>query len=344
MTTPAAVLRRAGRLAALVLAALAAADLLSVPLALLQGADPTDWASLLAPPVGRDDLLLTGLILAVLALEGLSQGWARSALRRLLTSDDASVRTDLFYFVANATGLAAMLGTVATLGLGLWLNRLLAAGLGLPLAVDLPPWAAFAVLFLWQSLAVYWCHRLVHTRLFWPVHAVHHAITEFTVVAGQRHHPVDAFPGYLILGFVPALLGFPPDAVLAVVLAVSALDVYQHSALPSLPWVERHVCFGPRGHALHHSADPRWFDRNFGGDLVVWDKLFGTFAADVDAPVALGTDDPHGVFQSGRPLRDIVAVQRLWLAGASAILRERLGHLRLRQPRPFHAPAAEGTG
>jgi len=70
--------------------------------------------------------------------------------------------------------------------------------------------------------------------------------------------------------------------------------------------------FGPRGHGIHHGADPSCFDTNY-GDLVIWDRLFGTYKADAPEPLVYGCADPDGIYQSGNPMRDIIAIEKAWL-------------------------------
>src|SRR3954451_23678183 len=128
----------------------------------------------------------------------------------------------------------------------------------------------------------YWTHRLLHTRLFWPLHVFHHAAERFTVATTYRVHPLDLATGFLSKLIIPLLLGLRPDLVLAGAVVFKVQALYAHSNLPEQPWLGRWLSFGPRGHGLHHSLDPRHRDRNF-GSFVLWDRLFGTYLA-VDGP------------------------------------------------------------
>jgi hypothetical protein len=91
-----------------------------------------------------------------------------------------------------------------------------------------------------------------------------------------------------------------------------AASLWAHSDLPTNTFVERWIAFGPRGHGIHHCADPSCFNTNY-GDLVIWDRLFGTYKADVAEPLVYGCVDPDGIYQSGNPLRDLIAVEKAWL-------------------------------
>jgi sterol desaturase/sphingolipid hydroxylase (fatty acid hydroxylase superfamily) len=145
--------------------------------------------------------------------------------------------------------------------------------------VDLPDGAAwtYVLLFLADDLAYYWFHRAHHeVRFFWASHVVHHSSEHYNLSTALRQTwtPMTALPFWLPL----ALLGFEPWQVL---LAQSWSLLYQFwlhtervSRLPR--WVER-VFNTPSHHRVHHGSNPQYLDRNHGGILIVWDRLFGTY-------------------------------------------------------------------
>ncbi|HVI18840.1 MAG TPA: sterol desaturase family protein, partial [Gaiellales bacterium] len=169
-----------------------------------------------------------------------------------------------------------------------------------------------------------WTHRLLHTRLFWPLHVFHHAAERFTVATTYRVHPLDLATGFLSKLIIPLLLGFRPDLVLAGAVVFKVQALYAHSNLPEQPWLGRWLSFGPRGHGLHHSLDPRHRDRNF-GSFVLWDRLFGTYLA-VDGPQpAIGIDDgrERDLCLGQHPLRVMVVLQVDWACGLLRAARSR---------------------
>ncbi len=146
------------------------------------------------------------------------------------------------------------------------------------------PVLRWLVVFIAVDLAFYWGHRAMHrTNLWWAVHAVHHDSTDFNLLVAIR---IGWFSVYLSWVFyLPlALVGVSFEATL-VARAVSALYQFpQHTRwIPKLGWLEW-IVVTPSHHRVHHGHDAAYLDRNFGGMLILWDRLFGTFAEERTAP------------------------------------------------------------
>jgi hypothetical protein len=131
----------------------------------------------------------------------------------------------------------------------------------------------------------YWFHRFSHeVNAGWAAHVVHHQSEEYNLAVALRQgafQPAVSWVFYLPL----AVLGFPP----AMFLAVSSFDtLYQfwiHTRLVGRLGPLEWVLNTPSHHRVHHGRNPRYIDRNHGGTLIVWDRLFGTFAREEDEPV-----------------------------------------------------------
>jgi sterol desaturase/sphingolipid hydroxylase (fatty acid hydroxylase superfamily) len=153
--------------------------------------------------------------------------------------------------------------------------------------LEIPMNAAWAwvACFVGHDFLYYWFHRFSHeVNAGWAAHVVHHQSEEYNLAVALRQgafQPAVSWVFYLPL----ALLGFPP----AMFLTVSAFDtLYQFwihtrliGRLGPLEWVLN----TPSHHRVHHARNPRYIDRNHGGTLIVWDRLFGTFAQERDEPV-----------------------------------------------------------
>jgi alkylglycerol monooxygenase len=139
---------------------------------------------------------------------------------------------------------------------------------------------------------------------------MYHAADDFNIVTSLRHHPATSI-FYWIIVVAPALL-FSTEAMLVGMIIVNGHSTYVHADLPTSRVFERWFFFGPNGHGIHHGTVPSCFDKNF-GDLVIWDRLFGTYKTDAPQSLVYGCADPEGIYQSGHPLRDMVAVQMSWL-------------------------------
>jgi sterol desaturase/sphingolipid hydroxylase (fatty acid hydroxylase superfamily) len=142
----------------------------------------------------------------------------------------------------------------------------------------------------------YWQHRALHRvpGLF-RFHALHHSGGRLNMVRAVRFHMTDfataSFVAYLPL----VLLGAPEPIVTLMAVAVSALGALQHcnTRMRTPWWLDRLVCT-PAVHRHHHSIVLEELDRNFGNSVMIFDLLFGTFAAPrPDAPAIYGIDpDP----------------------------------------------------
>jgi sterol desaturase/sphingolipid hydroxylase (fatty acid hydroxylase superfamily) len=135
----------------------------------------------------------------------------------------------------------------------------------------------WVALFFVDDLAYYWFHRVSHeNRVFWASHVVHHSSRHYNLSTALRQTwvPMTYLPFWLPL----LLLGFPPWMVL---LAQSWSLIYQFGLhterIGKLPWPLEAVLNTPSHHRVHHGANEQYLDRNYGGILIIWDRLFGTY-------------------------------------------------------------------
>ena len=162
-----------------------------------------------------------------------------------------------------------------------WKLVMLAAYAGLyllsPLHLDPGDWWVWVILFFADDLSYYAYHRAHHRiRLFWATHVVHHSSQHYNLSTALRQ---DWMPISSIFFWAPlALLGFQPWMIL---LAISWNLLYQFwihtEKIKRLPgWYEA-IFNTPSHHRVHHGANEQYLDKNYGGILIVWDKLFGTY-------------------------------------------------------------------
>ncbi len=145
-------------------------------------------------------------------------------------------------------------------------------------------WWAWPLCFVLDDLSYYIYHRSAHrVRWFWAAHVNHHSSQHYNLSTALRQH----WTGFFALSFIFRLpivfIGFHP----AMVLFVGAINlIYQFwihtEAIGRLPkWFEA-VMNTPSHHRVHHATNPRYLDRNYAGVFIIWDKMFGTFTAEVD--------------------------------------------------------------
>jgi sterol desaturase/sphingolipid hydroxylase (fatty acid hydroxylase superfamily) len=177
--------------------------------------------------------------------------------------------------------------TSLTMGLGnvainfVWKFAVLAAYVAVyeltPLRLDPGDWWVWVLLFFADDLSYYWFHRISHeSRAFWASHVVHHSSQHYNLSTALRQTwvPMTYFPFWLWL----PLVGFEPWMVL---LAQSWSLIYQFwihtERIRKLPrWFEA-LFNTPSHHRVHHGVNEQYLDRNYGGILIIWDRLFGTY-------------------------------------------------------------------
>jgi sterol desaturase/sphingolipid hydroxylase (fatty acid hydroxylase superfamily) len=144
------------------------------------------------------------------------------------------------------------------------------------------PWSLL-LLFVGLEFFYYWYHRASHTvRWFWAAHSVHHSPNQFNLAAAYRLGWFGKFTGTSLF-FTPLVwLGFEPMVVLAALFLNLLYQFWLHAEwLPRLGGLE-YVLNTPSSHRVHHARNADYLDANFGGVLIVFDRLFGTYIAERD--------------------------------------------------------------
>lgn len=141
------------------------------------------------------------------------------------------------------------------------------------------------LLFLFTDFMWYWYHRFGHeVNLFWSVHVVHHQSDDFNFTVSARITVLQALARCLFWSVLP-LIGFPPEMIAVLLLIHGTYPFFTHTQLiGKLGWVE-YIFVTPSHHRVHHSSNPQYLDKNYGDVLIIWDKLFGTFALEKEEPV-----------------------------------------------------------
>ena len=153
-------------------------------------------------------------------------------------------------------------------------------------------WVWLIALLIYDFL-YYWNHRFGHeVALFWAAHVVHHQSEDYNLGTALRQSSTSFVAGWIF--YLPmALLGFPP-LVFAVVALIDLLYQYwiHTEQIRRLGWFDR-VFASPSNHRVHHGVNQQYLDKNYGGILIIWDRLFGTFTEERDDdPVVYGTRKP----------------------------------------------------
>jgi sterol desaturase/sphingolipid hydroxylase (fatty acid hydroxylase superfamily) len=163
-------------------------------------------------------------------------------------------------------------------------------------------WASLALLFLGQEFCYYWFHRASHRiRWFWANHAIHHSPNQLNLSASLRSAVFGRLAGEGIF-FVPLVwIGFAPKLVFLTVAFNLLYQTWIHTTwIPKLGWFEL-IFNTPSAHRVHHAANLEYLDANYGGVLILFDRLFGTYIPErSDLPCRYGWVRPQ---TSHNPLR-----------------------------------------
>jgi alkylglycerol monooxygenase len=144
---------------------------------------------------------------------------------------------------------------------------------------------AWAACFLGVDFLYYWFHRSSHeVGAGWAAHVVHHQSEEYNLSVALRQGALQ--PAFSWVFYLPlALLGFPPAMFLVVSSFNTLYQFWIHTRLIGRLGPLEWVLNTPSHHRVHHGRNPKYIDRNHGGTLIVWDRLFGTFGEEQDEPV-----------------------------------------------------------
>lgn len=139
----------------------------------------------------------------------------------------------------------------------------------------------------------YWLHRAGHeVGVLWAAHVVHHQSQDYNLSTALRQTSSGALLGWIF--YLPmAVAGVPPKVFAVVALIDLLYQFWVHTELVGrLGAFDRWFC-SPSNHRVHHAVNDRYVDRNYGGMLMLWDHLFGTFQdEDPREPCIYGTRKP----------------------------------------------------
>lgn len=153
---------------------------------------------------------------------------------------------------------------------------------------SLTPWIACLLTY---DLMYYWAHRASHEiNIMWGSHIPHHQSEEYNLSVALRQ---GVFQGcFFWIFYLPlALVGFPPAMFITMASVDTLYQFWIHTRaigkLGPLEWFLN----TPSHHRVHHAKNPKYIDKNHGGVLIVWDRIFGTFKEEEEEPV-YGTATP----------------------------------------------------
>jgi sterol desaturase/sphingolipid hydroxylase (fatty acid hydroxylase superfamily) len=197
-----------------------------------------------------------------------------------------------------------------------------------------------ALLFLGEEFAYYWAHRAGHeVRWMWASHIVHHTPEHIHLASAFRLGVTELLSGNWLFRMPLYLLGLNPLAVGGIMAINLFYQFFLHTDLVGRLGPVEWILNTPSHHRVHHASNRQYLDRNYGGILIIWDRLFGTFAREEpQTEIAYGLVHPIG---SLNPIR---IVFHEWIAiardvGGANSWRERLRRAFGRPSGSFAVPA-----
>lgn len=204
--------------------------------------------------------------------------WEVAAPRRALTVSKAVRWVNNLGLVALNTLLLRLLFPTAAVGVAAFAA---AQGWGLLNHFQVPFWPAVAISVVAMDFVIWLQHVMLHAiPLLWRLHRVHHADLDYDVTTGARFHPIEIVLSMLIKFATIALLGPPVVAVILFEVILNGMAMFNHGnvRLPkSVDRLLRLLLVTPDMHRVHHSVQDDEANSNFGFNLSIWDRLFGTY-------------------------------------------------------------------
>lgn len=148
-------------------------------------------------------------------------------------------------------------------------------------------WWVWILVFFGDDFTFYWHHRLSHEiRMLWTAHVNHHSSEEYNLSTALRQSPTEYMYKKIWWIWMP-LLGFHPLMILTMMQLNLIYQFWIHTeTIGKLGFLEK-IFNTPSHHRVHHGSNVAYLDRNYGGILIIWDRIFGTFREE-DEPVQFG--------------------------------------------------------
>jgi sterol desaturase/sphingolipid hydroxylase (fatty acid hydroxylase superfamily) len=214
------------------------------------------------------------------------EGWAISRLPDRKPYDWrafwTTVRINMWRFLVEAIPMGAVLGVAIPFGAWMYEHRFF--------TVPMDYWWSWVAMFFTTEFFYYWLHRAGHRiRWYWASHQVHHTGNQYNLAAAFRQSITGKISGGFVFFAPQCFFGFSPETVAISYMANLIYQFWIHTDLiGKIPLMEG-IFNTPSAHRVHHAANVEYLDCNYGGTLLIFDRLFGTYVAEKDnVPIRYG--------------------------------------------------------
>ena len=252
-----------------------------------------------------NDLSLVYIIVPFFLIELIRYAFLRRLTKDLILDSVANVLTFGGFFL-----IEIILGILAITKVYYWVYN----NLSLPhLDVN---WATIIACVLLADFAYYWEHRTMHRiGIGWATHTVHHSSPHFNMSVAYRFGPLDAIMP-IVFSLPIVMLGFDPILVLLSEVFVQVFQTLLHTEIIGKLIKPIELIFNtPSHHRVHHGSNKQYWDKNYAGILIIWDRMLGTFEPE-EEKVVYGISEPlnsvnpikvffHGLTRLNRKLGEV---------------------------------------
>jgi sterol desaturase/sphingolipid hydroxylase (fatty acid hydroxylase superfamily) len=274
--------------------------------------------------VSVENLVTSGLLLATVFGSAIFVYWRtcekkslRDFVSFLLPAEilfHPSARADLLFWLTRKLVMPLLIpaGLTFVVAMGYLVNRAFAHALGIEQPLLGSPGPITVCIFTVTMLLVYdLSYYLYHLGqhkipLLWELHKVHHSAEVLVGITKDRVHPLDELMNRIWDGFIPGIcfglwtvISLNPVEVtifginVYIMRNILMMDFVRHTHFDMSFGALNHIVLCPRWHHVHHSIDPKHFDKNFGLAFSIWDRFFGTlYVPNKDENFRYGLTDP----------------------------------------------------
>ncbi len=236
-----------------------------------------------------NDLSLVYIILPFFILELIRYAYQKRLTKDLILDSVANIITFGAFFI-----IEIILGILAITKVYFWIYD----NFSLP-HLELN-WATIITCILLADLAYYWEHRMMHRiGIGWATHTVHHSSPHFNMSVAYRFGPLDAILP-IVFSLPIVMLGFDPILVLLSEVFVQVFQTLLHTEIiGKFTRPVEYIFNTPSHHRVHHGSNRQYWDKNYAGILIIWDRMFGTFEPEIEK-VKYGISEP---LNSNNPIK-----------------------------------------
>lgn len=236
-----------------------------------------------------NDLSLIYIIIPFFVLELIRYAYLRRLNKDLIFDSIANIITFGAFFL-----IEIILGLLAITKVYFWVyNNISLSHLELN-------WITIISCVLLADFAYYWEHRMMHRiGIGWATHTVHHSSPHFNMSVAYRFGPLDAIMP-ILFSLPIVMLGFDPILVLLAEVFVQVFQTLLHTEIIGrLTKPIEYIFNTPSHHRVHHGSNKQYWDKNYAGILIIWDRLLGTFEPEIEK-VRYGISEP---INSNNPIK-----------------------------------------